>query len=270
MCVIIHKPVGVQLPNEAVLSLCWSANPDGAGLSYYRPDAPFVGVQKGYMTWAEFEKALPALKIEDDVVLHFRVATSGGVNPQMTHPFIVSQQKSMLCCTKGVSRFVMAHNGVLGSGKDGLSDTALFVRDELAPALTLTKSIEAEVVTNIIAPHALNNRFVLQDGQNHVTRRFGTWHKRDGCYFSNTYWAWDCYTDKTGKKGKKGKSVMLADDYGLVCPVCYGEVKCISDHWGLYECQTCGDLTDASGRGITLTYTDEVWENEEGFAWLNS
>ena len=264
MCVIIHKPAGVQIPDVATLWLCWEANPDGAGLSYYRPDRPVVGVQKGYMSWAEFEKALPALKPEDDVVLHFRVATSGGVNPEMTHPFIVSTQKNMLRCTKGVSRFVMAHNGVLGSGKDGLSDTALFVRDKLAPTLSLTRDIEADTVTELMDVHTTSNRFVLQDGQNHVTRRFGSWHERDGCYFSNTYWAWDY------RPSKKGKSVMLADDCGLVCPVCDGKVKCISDHWGLYECQRCGDLTDVSGRGITLIYTDEVWDDGEGFTWPNS
>ena len=47
MCVIVYKPAGCPMPDEATLRSCWDTNPDGAGMML--PDGDAVRIRKGFM-----------------------------------------------------------------------------------------------------------------------------------------------------------------------------------------------------------------------------
>ena len=252
MCVIVHKSMNHSLPNMEILCQCWDANPDGAGVSYYDPKRNGVAIAKGFMSFDKFADAAKQMKAGYDVVYHFRIATSGGTTPEMTHPFPVSQHRNMLRATKSAGRYAIAHNGVLGRGSKDMSDTALFIQNELAPVLRKVQSIDSYAVRDLLAPYSVYNRFVLQDGDNHMTVRVGEWHNYDGCWFSNMHW-------KEPIPPVHSKLLMDIDDDAAPysqCPFCAGDVNCISIINGLYECQMCGQLFDECGNPAFLTVDD--------------
>jgi predicted RNA-binding Zn-ribbon protein involved in translation (DUF1610 family) len=112
-----------------VLYQCWENNPDGAGFVFPRRNGELELV-KGLMKWKEFKKAWKRLRSDllgKPVVLHFRVATHGAVNPNNTHPFWVVPEKC-----------AVAHNGILSgtgavSGTGEKTDTQIFTEEYLAP-----------------------------------------------------------------------------------------------------------------------------------------
>lgn len=84
MCIIVYKPAGIELPSRETLRECWDNNPHGAGLMW--ADGERVNLQKGYMSWEDFEAALDEVTKGIDVAstpmaLHFRIATHGEIVP---------------------------------------------------------------------------------------------------------------------------------------------------------------------------------------------
>lgn len=90
MCVICASPKGTRQPSISEIKRMFCRNPHGAGYMVAREGR--VEIHKGFMNLGDF---LAALKSEhftaaDSVVYHFRISTQAGVNPEMTHPFPLS------------------------------------------------------------------------------------------------------------------------------------------------------------------------------------
>jgi hypothetical protein len=108
MCVIAVSPAGEKVARE-VFERMWRANDDGFGLMYRARGG--IGILKGILNmeeaWAWYER------LPDGVphVVHFRLATHGGVRPELTHPFIVSED-SPLVRFGLINEPVLAHNGI--------------------------------------------------------------------------------------------------------------------------------------------------------------
>lgn len=124
MCVIIYKPAG-ETVSEKSLRECWKANPDGGG--YMFATGGEVRIVKGLMAYETFLFRYVADSGRypgSDFVLHFRIATSGGVDKANCHPFT---------CGHGAG---LTHNGILDTvevPRDSKeSDTAIFCRDIVA------------------------------------------------------------------------------------------------------------------------------------------
>ena len=101
MCVAIYKPVGVKTPSLETLFQCWEANPDGAGFALPIPDNEKYAfhIRKGFMTWEDFVRAFEKFNLADcesDLLIHFRIATHGGISPGNTHPFPITKEKKYL------------------------------------------------------------------------------------------------------------------------------------------------------------------------------
>lgn len=122
MCIAIHKPKGVTIP-IAHLKESFASNPDGAGFAALHHKHGFV-ISKGFFTLEEFSRAYEPFE-NSPALVHFRIATSGGVSSEMCHPF-------PLCGGK----YAMIHNGVLDiKPHKGKSDTATFADSVLTPLL---------------------------------------------------------------------------------------------------------------------------------------
>lgn len=117
MCIAIFKPQGKIIDKER-LKNCWDSNDDGAGFMYAENGVLYV--KKGFMRFDDFYEEYVQHE-NNSVVLHFRIATAGGVNPENTHPFQVNDNLAFV------------HNGVIREVPDvkGLSDTAVFNKEIL-------------------------------------------------------------------------------------------------------------------------------------------
>ena len=136
MCVIVHKERGKDLPSEEIIEKCFKRNPDGSGILLHRNGTKIVEIHKGFMKLDDFKTAFKELNVrkEDDLVLHFRISTSGGTNPENCHPFPISSKIEDLKATRINTPMAFVHNGVLGSGNEELkiSDTQVFVKEVMS------------------------------------------------------------------------------------------------------------------------------------------
>ena len=226
MCVAIYKPAGIETPSLDTLKQCWDANPDGAGFALRTEGEYSIGIHKGYMTWKQFVTAYEKYRLADfagDLLLHFRIATHGGISPGLTHPFSLTKDVKLLKHTNVKTNYALIHNGMLPIESEDGSDTMEFCR-RLAP---LYQNIPSAF--NLIEGMAGNNKIaVMTRDKVHL---FGEWECIDGVYFSNLLWDWsDFYlpTRKELRQLQKG-----------FCPYCDGKI--IPDD-EMYYCPECGDV----------------------------
>ncbi|WP_433221191.1 class II glutamine amidotransferase [Dactylosporangium sp. CS-047395] len=109
--------------------------PDGVGLGVFAPDGSAVVHKRPVAAYADAEFAREAKEEASGTFLaHIRYASTGGLSPQNTHPFLQDGR-------------LLAHNGVVG-GLDRL-------RDEVAPVADLVHGdTDSELVFALITAHA--------------------------------------------------------------------------------------------------------------------
>lgn len=140
MCIAIAKPIGVDIPNDDILTNCFHNNPDGAGFAFNHNNE--VIIRKGYMTLKDFLDAFHKYNEKFDfknrgVLIHTRITTHGGTNPQMCHPFPINSDEGALKKIEYASPYAVIHNGIISltsseaSKKKDMSDTAIFVQKYL-------------------------------------------------------------------------------------------------------------------------------------------
>ena len=227
MCVAIYKPKRVNLPSLEILKQCWDANPDGAGFALLTGGERAIEIHKGYMTWEQFVSAYEKYHLADfagDLLLHFRIATHGGISPGLTHPFSLTQDATLLKHPNVLTNYALIHNGMLPFEPEEGSDTMEFCR-RLAP---LYQNIPA--VFNLIQGMAGNNKIAVMTREK--VHLFGEWETVEGVYFSNRFGDWpeEFYlpTRKERSKLDRGycpycNSAIIPEDDMFYCPEC-GEV----------------------------------------------
>lgn len=226
MCVAIYKPAGVETPSLDTLKQCWEANPDGAGFAMLTGgEKHAIEIHKGYMTWKQFVTAYEKYHLADftgDLLLHFRIATHGGISPGLTHPFSLTRDVKLLKHTNVRTNYALIHNGMLPIESDEGSDTMEFCR-RLVPFYQNIPS-----AFNLIEGMAGNNKIaVMTRDKVHL---FGEWERLNGVYFSNLLWDWrfDDFMD------------FSETDYRILemgyCPYCEAPVK---HNTAGYFCSDC-------------------------------
>lgn len=184
MCVIAVYEKGLAL-NMSELERCFTENPHGAGLMYQVKD--HVHIEKGFMHWNEFKKAVEELPTDVDRVFHFRIATSGKISGACCHPFPICddyKRMSRLSCDTPTA---FAHNGILedftpAKGmKDIKSDTMVFNKEVLYP---LGNTIENEAVRGLIEMYT-TSRFAIMTPKK--VYMLGAWEqsRESGAFYSN-------------------------------------------------------------------------------------
>ena len=254
MCIAIFKPAGAPLPTMEALQNSFDNNPDGAGFMYLQDGA--VCIRKGYMTWGDFEAAYHkhAFTEADTVGLHFRITTAGGTSKGNCHPFPLSPDERSLKSQCITAPYAMMHNGIMGRGEHGLSDTQVFVRDIASHPLFAGRLWFDKEVQAFLAHYSMGSRlcFVHGDGRFFLS---GDWTEENGVFYSNT-------------SHRYARHAMYhwgaEDDYGLCdfrcktckvhkvtsCPECLGEL--------VWDKRT--DEAICKGCGETFQ-CHEVWES---------
>ncbi len=182
MCVISFIKTGVAFTEDHARKM-WEANSHGAGFAYYEAGRwQFV---KGFMSFDELIKALKErglLGVENHppFAIHFRIATHGGVTPELTHPFEVGIKEGQA---------LLFHNGTLSLPVEkGLSDTAQFAKflTELGLNKEQLKLLLKE--DGILEEVRNKSRLCVLFPEEEEPLLVGGWTEIDGLMVSNEHW----------------------------------------------------------------------------------
>ena len=196
MCIICVSPAKTRQPSIKTIRTMFEQNPHGAGYMYARDG--MVHISKGYMNIDDF---LTALKEEhftakDPVVYHFRISTQAGVNPQMTHPFPLSNRPEHMKALDVDCHCGVAHNGIIqltsDSGNKEYSDTAIFITDYLTRIIQRPSDLRNAKRLELIYKLA-QSKFAIMDGKGYIAT-VGRFVNEDGLLYSNLSYS-PTYTD---------------------------------------------------------------------------
>lgn len=188
MCIICASKIDVHQPTEAQLRAMFDSNPHGAGYMTARNGR--VEISKGFMAWQDFIRAVrhECFTATDPVVYHFRISTQAGVNPQMTHPFPVTNHIEQCNFLRATVPIGVAHNGVIRLTTDpkdkAYSDTAHFIAEFMAYLVRDRFDARAPAILEAIERLAPGSKFALMDDEGMIST-VGNWINDHGLLFSN-------------------------------------------------------------------------------------
>jgi hypothetical protein len=121
MCVIVASIKGDRVP-DSIIECMFQANPDGAGIACAVDGR--VHYRRGLMKLAHVRKALAQTPKGVPFVAHFRIATVGGVQPNLCHPFPVTYL-SQASLKGNIDAPVLFHNGHWRGWEDALLNSTI-------------------------------------------------------------------------------------------------------------------------------------------------
>lgn len=140
MCLIIIKPKNIEFPNKELLYQAFKQNPDGAGIAYNQNGKVYIS--KGYMSYNHFinyyEDIIQKISKKSTLIIHFRKASRGRVNAELTHPFPISNDIEILKQLFIKTEYAVVHNGTIKQidkywkKERKLSDTIIFIQKYLS------------------------------------------------------------------------------------------------------------------------------------------
>ena len=193
MCIICVSKSGVRQPGEATIRAMFLNNPHGAGYMVARGGR--VQIHTGFMRLDEYLRAIRTERFtpQDSVVYHFRISTQAGVNPEMTHPFPLSNQPARLRQLDLRCRIGVAHNGIIrltsDPNNDQYSDTAIFITDYLSHIIRRRADLRDQRLLDEIFQIA-QSKFAIMDSGGYIAT-VGKFIDERGLLFSNaSYLPW--------------------------------------------------------------------------------
>lgn len=270
MCVIIHKPAGVEFPAEA-LANAHGNNPDGFGFMYYDQQIQRV-VAKKTIKWTT-EKIQEIVQSQKDIeaCYHFRWKTHGVISDAQCHPFKILDKDR-----DGFDAYFM-HNGVISGVKEetGESDTQAFNRIILKPLLAEKPSLIEQYAFQQLVEKFIGTGnklcFMHSDGKVFkVNEDAGV--EFEGCWVSNKYSFNKSYRSKnttTTPIGGHNKTHNTTRSSGMVGGTAtdygnpgrgYRSSNVTNLLPGTTDFQGC--LTQKGDKFIVLTQHDALWDGD--------
>ena len=235
MCIIVCCPPGLMFSHKHI-DVCWNNNPNGAGYMFSRGKKLYV--KKGYFDLDSFKqdytKDFNRTK-KSRFVLHFRIATHGGVSKDTCHPFVIHDD------------LAFCHNGTISAQdantEKGISDTMAF-RDNVLSILP-PDFLDNDGMVELIEEYSGGSKYAFMDSKgvvNILNGHLGN-ETNDGFWMSNTGWKitrhkfndnrkWDYDKHRWVEKDNKEKIIHLPNPK-ISGPLT--EYKCPT-------CSKCGEL----------------------------
>jgi predicted glutamine amidotransferase len=231
------------MPDYNILMNCFDSNPDGAGYMYQDHNSNKVIINKGFMSFDSFITAIENLSNNIDItasslVIHFRYATQGSINPANCHPFPITTKIKQLQQTNITANTAIVHNGVIPfcsnyNSKNKLSDTQIFIRDYLSKMDNSTLFNPAVLA---LIKESTGSKFAIM-GNNRI-ELIGDFIEDQGVYYSNdTYKKTRWYKTLKSKNSKKISMYPITD----YCEYC-GQYGYIDKYNGL--CSQCQEILE--------------------------
>ena len=198
MCIILTCEKNVR-PNYDLIEDCFWNNPDGAGIMWCEDGR--VQTSKGFSTPQSLFAAIESVPMESRLVVHMRIATSGGIDVGTCHPFPICNDLDILHEPDVECSAAIAHNGIIS---DMPTDKNLGISDTISFVLTVVNDLYVDAgykmtksVRRRIKNAALGNRFALMTSDGEVYRLGVGWQTvTKGIHASNGSWR---YTALTGR-----------------------------------------------------------------------
>lgn len=195
MCIAIYSLKGNDIPKEEYLKNSFIANPDGAGFAFNTDDRK-VRIIKGLMNWDSFITTFRKYEKKygfknRGVLIHFRITTHGGTNPECTHPFPIIADEGALHKTRCISNYACIHNGVISLTSNEayrrikMSDTMVFVEKYLSKIATNRRWFKNDVNFELLY-ELLDSKMAVLNGNGEIKSTYGFTKDADGNYYSNT------------------------------------------------------------------------------------
>ena len=187
MCIICVSPARTRQPSISQIKMMFLNNPHGAGYMFAREGR--VHIHKGFMDIDSFLSAVKAehFTAKDSVVYHFRISTQAGVNPEMTHPFPLSNRLPIMKALDVECPCGVAHNGIIRLTSDTsqreYSDTALFITRYMAQMVHGLDDLKDAQLLNRIERLA-GSKLAIMDGSGYIAT-IGHFINERGLLFSN-------------------------------------------------------------------------------------
>lgn len=218
MCIAIVKPIGVDVPSENILKNCFENNKDGAGFAFNYNGR--VIIKKGFMRFEDFMNAFNSYNSkysfkDRGLLIHFRIATHGGVNQSMTHPFPIQGDNGALQKIEYVSNYAVIHNGTISltsskaNRENNMSDTAVFIRDYLYDIATNKDWFNNETNIDLIEK-LIDSKMAILNNKGEFIKTSG-FTEDNGVFYSNT-----SYKDNYFRHKKSSTYYDYYNDYYLL------------------------------------------------------
>jgi hypothetical protein len=188
MCVLLVCPKGVR-PSLEILRACARENPHGGGIAWRRVAA---------VEWMKSDDVDEIFRVvnkaKGEIVIHFRVASAGGVCKELRHPFPITPKVRLDEC--GRSAAVLFQNGHWGGYRDALEHAER--EGHRVPEGRMSDTRAAAFLCSIYGRSLLQkltpSRWVYFTANETAT--FGHWRERNGIVFSNLNWEWQLNLDR--------------------------------------------------------------------------
>ena len=256
MCIILTCESGIR-PDHELVETCFFGNPDGAGIMWCEDGS--VQISKGFMEPSKLIQAIESTPIESPLVIHMRIATSGGIDVGTCHPFPVCHDLDILHASDVECDVAVAHNGVIKGMETndalGISDTVTFVSEYMTQ---LYQGRVTDGVKRRMREIAPGNRFAVMTSDGGVYRVGHGWESvTDGIEASNSTWRWSyepLYLDDF-----YGDGDMFGPEYDDVFDMCCGDCKYVGTcmKYGPV-CDEVYDAIAAWDEGVLTEYGDMV------------
>jgi len=203
---------------------CWESNGHGMGYAFW--DGRKVYAAKGFMKKGEAWEVYKEVPVPH--VVHFRIASAGGIIPELTHPFICSKESEPFEEYTG-KQSLLFHNGMVGDWKSLLMSAIMQTKTvpvgEMSDSRTM--AIAVSVAGNDILDYFDSMKWVVvsKDGYHKV----GSWTEgEDGLLFSNGGFkkfepvAYDSNWPSDGMAGQLpfNRPVWQSSHWNKLCPDC--------------------------------------------------
>jgi predicted glutamine amidotransferase len=178
MCVIVTTTSLQSRPTLRDLALCEKQNPHGSGLAWL--DGQYVHYEKE-LTIKQINRQLS--RVDGPAIVHFRIASVGGIKPELCHPFPVTHRADLR--QRGRARAVLFHNGTWREHKAASERFSLSYGREPVSDTRVAASLVARFGFDWLGK-ADYCRWAMLDG--HGIHRIGQWSRLRGCHYSNLFW----------------------------------------------------------------------------------
>lgn len=244
---------------------CFISNSHGAGFAWHADGMNHY--IKGFMTEATAWEAYQSVPVPH--VAHFRLASAGGIHPDLTHPFIVSEDSPIQLTWDGAESLVF-HNGTILDWKEMLF--AVCMRMGYMPAGEMSDTRFVAMAMSVLGGDAMrffsSSKFAVMDEDGVITR-YGVWEKDGSNWYSNSGYKTRSYvytrSDWAGMGydgteaayyGSAGRSywpstdsiIPYADRDCLNCKFYLTDLKC-KKKGEMHNTNKCGDWAEKRGRG---------------------
>lgn len=241
MCIAIVKPIDKTI-SEETLKTCFTNNKDGCGFAYCKDGTVYMNK---YMKFEDFIKDYKSLEATSPMLIHFRIATHGGVNIENTHPFKLNNKMALI------------HNGIIsgyGDKGEGKSDTRDFI-DKVIGNISHKMWKNPSFIKLVGDAIGYSKLGILDKDGNYyiVNEHKGEWN--DGVWYSNS-----SYKPKTVTKTNNN-----------VYPYSYYYEAIDEDYKQVWKCKDCGKefVTNTSYRAIAQCEHCKKWNCEE-IGWVEN